>query len=573
MQQKEYGMQEQIRRKKTEERRKADRHFVEAAAAFSASFPAVLFAALCLIPLTRLLGDRESGVLAVTFLFGATLSAIGSLGLPAAVGKTIAGKSAQNQGKNSSRILFTALVPGTVSAFALSLASFLGAGFFAERMLSDPSASIVLRCLAPGIFLFPANGILQGYFLGIRSSGTAAASRIIACLSGVILALAGVFVLPLILKHWISGSSEGLPAVSRAAGAAAGWVAGTALSLIFLVLALRTSCVLIQKKATGKHIDTARKEKIPSLLRSLTVAAAPSLALSAFFFLRKPAGLALFRYALQSRETSAEQMLSLTGTYLMKYGAMILFPLILTCGIGAGCVRVLASAYEKGERRVFRARYDQALRLTAVVSIPSWAMLAIFAAPLMELLFQNTESAAIPLFWYGSSVIFFFGTAGVSGVILAFTGHLTTLIRNTFAGFLLSIAVLCIGLFGIKTELAGLAAADAAFFLVLGLMNHFSLKRIFGFRINTARSFVRPAAAAAVMGAVGDAVYLVTDLLAGGRFLPVILGIAVGILVYVTALLKLDTLSKSDILLLPAGSRIFRLCRTLHLLPSRTEKH
>ena len=129
--------------------------------------------------------------------------------------------------------------------------------------------------------------------------------------------------LPLILKHWNSGSSEGLPAVSRAAGAAAGWVAGTALSLIFLVLALRTSCVLIQKKATGKHIDTARKEKIPSLLRSLTVAAAPSLALSAFFFLRKPAGLALFRYALQSRETSAEQMLSLTGTYLMKYGAMM----------------------------------------------------------------------------------------------------------------------------------------------------------------------------------------------------------------------------------------------------------
>ena len=69
--------------------------------------------------------------------------------------------------------------------------------------------------------------------------------------------------------------------------------------------------------------------------------------------------------------------------------------------------------------------------------------------------------------------------------------------------------------------------------------------------------FIKPLIASAVMGIVTYAVHLALDLLIGGRWIPTIIAILIGMIVYVVVILKIGTLSDEDIEALPMGRDCF----------------
>ena len=113
-----------------------------------------------------------------------------------------------------------------------------------------------------------------------------------------------------------------------------------------------------------------------------------------------------------------------------------------------------------------------------------------------------------------------------------------------------------------------LAAGNIVFAICMCWLNQRKVRRVCGFRINVADTFIKPLIASGVMGLVAYAVYLVLDLFVGGRWIPTIIAVCVAMAVYVVVVLKIGTLSDDDIKALPMGVRLLRWCRKLRLMPS-----
>ena len=565
-------MQEAGKKQKSEKLRNIEGYSIQGALLLSSVLAADLAAALCRIPLANLLGAESCGIFgnaAWIFLAGIFIS---SFGIPAATAKLVSSRMLSRQINNAFRVFLCALAAASLAGLAFALIFWFGADALAAYVAAVPESAFLLRIFAPGVLIAAITGAVQGYFLGTGSPATPAIACGIERICGAAAAAAGIFCFPALLEQFAPENADTVSdSVIRAAGSAVGWIAGAACALIFLLPALRAAHIRTKKRGSGLRLErTEKKESILSLFKALILTAVPLFAALVPVWICTPLGLAVFSHASEALGFSADESMVLTGVFTMKYDTMISIPTVIACGFGAATIPGLAAAYVKDQKKALRFRYNQALRLTAIVSVPAWMTLTVFATPLTEMLFHDPEPAAELLLW-GSSAVIFYGISSVSALLLQTMGHPGKTGRNAAISLAAFLAVLCVILFGFQGGLSALAAANAVFSLVYCVLNHFSLKRICGFRISFVRNFVKPAASAAVAAVVSYALYLVLELTAGGRYIPLILSLTAGAVVYIAAVLKLNTLSRSDILLLPAGEVFFRLFQTLHLLP-RQEK-
>lgn len=557
-------MQEPRRKQKREERRTAELYPVQEAVLLSAVLAAELAAALCCIPAANILGSRGRGIYgcAVQIYLLGIMSA--SFGIPAAVAKIMKSGNLQEDRHRSFRVFLCALIMGCVLGMMCSFVIFFASEFLSDIITGTPDSGLVFRFFAPGIFLSVLWGVMEGYFRGKNSLAPAAAARGAGWIIGAFGMIAGAVLFPLLMdktgKTVIDSDSV---SVYRAAGSALGLAAGALIALILLSAAFRAEHV--SEKKQWNHVRPVPPESIPSIVRSLTVSGFPFLILSLAVSAVLPVGIAIFVHAMENRGFGEAETLSCLGNYLLKYRTMILIPIIITCGSASGAIPALAASYSKGVKRIFRLRYDQALRISAVISIPSWIALTVFAAPVSEMLFSDPETAV--LLWCGAATVIFSGFSFVTVLLLLCLGHMAVLCRNMILSLLGYLTVLWVMISVFQADVRALAGAELVFSLILCSANHFSLKKMYGFRINRVRTFGKTIAASAVMGAVGYALYLVLDLMAGGRIFPAAVSLIVSALVYCCAVLKLGVLSGNDIRLLPAGGVILYFCRGLHLLP------
>ena len=544
------------------------RYPVHEAGLASSVLAADLIGALCFIPLINLLDSPAEGILGLSLRFFLSAVLLASFGLPASVSEPVSRRSLSGRSQDGFRVFLTGLCAYCLAGAAFSIVLCLGADFIAARILAVPECAPALRLLSPCLFFCSAAGVLQGYFQGLGIPLPAVISRNIGRIAGALAALGGVFFLPPLMERIRPGSVQtDSPASLRAAGAALGYTAACAAAALFLLIALRALFARNQTQRKRGHFE--KPEGISSHLRAIAVSAGPVLAFTALCAIHLSGGLILFIRRNRMLGLTDAESLSSVGMYTLKYGTFVLIPVIIAGGLGAAAVPGLASACEKKDIRALRSRYDQGVRLTSIVSLPAFFTLSIFASPLMEMLFQETARPASLMLLSGSPVPLFFGIIAVSVPFLQLAGHFLPLIRNAFLALISYFAVLCILMFGFQRGAVSLSVADTVFAFVLCILNHFTLKRSFGLRIRTVRTFIKPAAAAVTAGTAGYAVYLVLDLSAGGRFLPLTAGLFSMASIYTVSVLKLGTLSKGDILLLPGGERLLSICRTFRLLPAQ----
>ena len=117
-----------------------------------------------------------------------------------------------------------------------------------------------------------------------------------------------------------------------------------------------------------------------------------------------------------------------------------------------------------------------------------------------------------------------------------------------------------------KWGIYSLVFSNIVFGLCMCILNMKDVYKASGFRQDVKSCYIKPFAAV-IMGTAAFVVNRVLSSLIPGRFVAPGLSIIIAMLVYAVAVVRVGTLSESDMLALPMGGRILRVCKRLKIFP------
>lgn len=328
------------------------------------------------IPMMHCLGAEGMGYFNSAYELYTLFFVIATAGLPVAVSVLISESLASGRRMNVKRIYTVsfALFFFVGISGALLLASC--AGVFA-RMIESPGAELCIAFIAPTVFFISLASAVRGYFQGNQNMMPTAVSQVIEAV--------GKLLLGVLLATW--ATRAGWPAERAAALAVLGLVAGSAISMLYLLI---RNGVRTQEETSSE--EDCRVAKTGAILRRLVALALPVTLGASLSSLTRVVDMTLILRRLGDLGYDTVTATAMFGSYSTLAVPIYHLPTALISGIGVSLVPSLAG--EKPEKR--DALIGTAIRLGGLVSIPSAFGLAVFSTPILSLLFSG-ETEAIRL--------------------------------------------------------------------------------------------------------------------------------------------------------------------------------
>lgn len=519
------------------------------------------------IPLANILGDAGNGFYGYAYQIYAMALMVSSLSLPTAVSKLVSAKLAMGQKRNSVRVFRCSMLFAVVVGVVITAVVFFGADAISVYAMKSPLSVYALQMLAPGLFLVAVMAVIRGYFQGLGSMMPTAVSQIIEQLIRAVISIAGagIFV-DMGTRAGEKAGEELLGPAYGAAGATLGTVLGALIALVFLFFV-----VWAYRGKMNRQYRTDRSGKEDSyrhILKVLVLTAVPILFSTAIYNINQILDLTIFNHIMDAQGYVEEEYMALQGIYSGKYDTLVNVPLSIPWALCSSVVPSLTAAVATRSRKLVHEKIDQTLRLTMVITIPCGVGFLVLASPLMVLLYNDASKTPAYLLMLGSVVVVLYAWSSISNSILHGLNHISSPAQNACIALVIHLVAFVLMMTAFKMNVYALAAGNIVFAACMCWLNQRKVHKVCGFRMNIMDTFVKPLIASAVMGIVAYGVYFALDHLIGGRWFPTIIAIIIAMLVYVAVVLKIGTLSDTDIEALPMGARLLRLCRKLRLMPA-----
>jgi stage V sporulation protein B len=219
-----------------------------------------------------------------------------------------------------------------------------------------------------------------------------------------------------------------------------------------------------------------------------------------------------------------------------------------------------------GDKKGARATGESAARVTALISMPCAVGLFVLAEPICSLLGGYTGeklALATNLMRILGICIIFNATVLLTNAIMQAHGHVNLPVINMFIGGFLKLAAIAILTGNKHIGILGTPIGSLLCYLCITVLNVFTLRRVLPEAPAILKNMLRGALAAILMG-IGTfgAWFGLKQLGIDSRLILCAAPIAVGVVLYVLAAVKLKAITRADCLLLPKGKKIADL---LHL--------
>lgn len=518
------------------------------------------------IPLTNILGDEGNGFYGYAFEVYAMALILSSLSLPTAVSKLVSARMAKGQRRNAFRVFLGSLAFSLVVGFFISLVIFLGAGAIASDFMESPLSVYALRVLAVGLFIVAILGVLRGYFQGLGTMVPTAVSQIIEQVVNAVVSIAGAGIL---FKIGVSrGEERGEDLLGPAYGAAGGTlgtVTGALAALLFLVF-----CFSLFRRNIRRGIAadrTRKRESYKKILKVLVLTTIPVIFSTAIYNINQILDLTIFNQILAAQGFAEKEYMALQGIYTGKYNTLINVPLAVANGLAASVIPSLTTAVTTGEKRQIYSKIEQTIRFTMLIAIPCFVGFVVLASPLMVLLYNDAASTPALVLALGAVTVILYSWSTVSNSILQGLDEMAVPAKNAAISLVVHLAALLLMLVVLKWNIYALVLSNVVFSVCMCSLNARAIRKKCGYRQEVDKTFIKPLTAAVIMGIVTYVVHLVLDILIGGRVIPTVAAVFAAVVVYAVAILKLGALSRKDLMALPRGRTIYKICRRIHLLP------
>lgn len=498
--------------------------------------------ALYKIPIVSILGSGYADFSNAYYIYSLLIN-ISTAGLPVALSKLVSEANALGNRRQVEKVfrigLMTFLVFGAVS-FAIMF-------FFADGLaglMNDPLAAPAIRVLAPAVICVCGLSAFRGYAQGHGRMTPTAISQIIEAACKLVIGLA-------LALYLVKAGRENSVA---AAGAIVGVTIGTVLALAFMVIDF------LRNKANepmGKRSDKAEGTK--TVFARLMTLAIPITISSSMVSIITLIDSSIVQGRLQNAlGMTLEQSRDLFSSYsgvMTVYALPSAFMIALTASIIPAVSACRAVKDKAGAAKIV----GSSLRVTALLAFPAGVGLCVMGKPIVKLLFHSLDAdlSGALLSILGIAAIFVC-LMQVTNAVLQAHGFVFLPIVTMVIGGVIMIIFDYISVGIPSVNIFGSPIGTVICYAVVSILNLFIVKRVVRGCPGYLGIFIKPAIAAAGMGAVATAGYkLVSEFL--GNTVGVLAAIVLAVIVYVVLVLALHAISKEDLSLMPKGEKIAKL--------------
>ena len=469
-------------------------------------------------PLTALIGDEGNGYYSTAYNIYAMVLLISSYSIPTAISKLISEKLVLRQYNNARKIFKCALIYIVVVGGSAALLTFILAPWIVTE-----NAVFALRILCPTIFLSGLVGVLRGYFQAYSTTVYTSVSQIIEQMLNAVVSVgaAYLFIQPYANNHTLLASRG-------AGGSALGTGFGVLVALIYMV------CVYLRK---GRHMidETDADPRVQSgkaIFRSILNIVTPIIISTCIYNLVSTIDMFIFYGIMQARGVALIDVVKLYGVYAGKFVVLMNVPV------------ALASSYALKDLKEVRANIKNSTFITMLILIPAAVGMGVLAYPVMGLIFPQPKTLKIAstALTLGAPAIVLYGLSTLSNGILQAIGAVKVPLRNAAKALVVHVVILVLMLVLVPSQFLDVGI----YLLVIGTMlyalqmcisNQYALNRLVGYHVNFKTAVLLPLVASILMGACAYGSYYLLFKIFHRVFIPLILAIIVGVVVYFFSIL------------------------------------
>lgn len=502
-----------------------------------------IFGAVNKIFISRMLGGEGIGLYQMAYPIYSITTSLATAGIPIAVSIMIAEKLAERDMSGANRVFKVSLTALTITGIVFGILLYGTAEWMVEtHAVYDARAKLAIMALAPAIPIVTMLSCFRGYFQGFQNMLPTGTSQI----GEQIVRVTAMFGLAWLLLH------KGLE--YAAAGAAFATFPGALMGLIVLLYYYGKQRHLRKELQLSQNTDITQ-EGIGSIVKRLFVLAIP--VSMANIMLPIMAGIDLFIVPQRLGEAgfSVEEATTLFGYLTGMANSLVNLPIILTASLAASLVPAISEAHALKQYDRIVKRTETAMKIAALVTIPSFIGMAVLATPISSMLYA-TPHAGGPIAVMSLS-IFLLGIQQVTTGTLQGMGHTAIPMINLAIS-----AVAKVGLSWYLTAIPGLGVNGAAWatnadFGIAAVLNIGFVYYYTQYRVN-GREMAKIGISALIMGLSAWATHI-TLVTALGNTAAVWIAIIVAIIVYGGVLLATRTISRADLEEMPIiGKRVKR---------------
>ncbi len=507
-----------------------------------------------------IIGDEGFGYYDSAYAAYSIILLISSYSIPSAVSKVIAQKLALREYRNAHRIFRCAFVYVLVVGGIASLFVFFGAGLLVEM----ESAILPLRVLAPTIFLSGILGVFRGYFQAHKTMVQTSVSQILEQLAN-----AGVSIgMAYVMVQAVAGKDLSTQASYGAAGGTIGTGAGVLIALLFMLW----TYAINRKMILGRvERDTHRdEESYREIFKMILLVVTPFILSTGIYNVNNFLDKTIYQKLMMLVMDLKESVVATDLSAIAKGTKISNIPIALASAMATALIPSISSDAEKGDRKSVRAKVAKSMKVTMFVSIPAAVGIAVLAKPIMQVIFNQPESldVASNLLAVTSFSIIFYGMSTLTQAVLQSIGKMATPIIHAAVALILHAAAMAVMLLYLDNayRMYYYVAATVLYSVIVSVLNAVSLRKYLKYKQEIDKTFVRPAFASVIMGAVAFGVYHGIY-----YFLPInlaALGIAVAVamFVYFVLVIALHGVTEDELRSMPKGHLLVKAGKKMRLL-------
>ena len=498
------------------------------------------------IPLLHILGAEGMGYFNAAYEIYALFFVMSTAGLPIAVSILVSENLALGKGRNADKVhkvsfaLFA--VVGVFGALVMGFGASWLAGF-----LETPKASFAIFAISPTILLVCIAGAMRGLFQGYQNMKPTAVSQVIEALGKLFLGL---------LFAWIA-KRTGRDVEACAAYAALGITAGSFLSAVYLLFCRKLPCF-----ACAGTLRLTETDPTGRILRRLMFLAIPVTLCSSLSGLTRVVDMSMIFRRLQSIGYESSVVAAMYGSYSTLAVPLYNLPSSLVAGISLSLVPVLTEAAEGARAKQGSALVKSSIKMCLFLSLPCSVGMAIFARPILSLLFAGEESAIVlasPLLTVLAFSVSSSCLMGVTNAILQAYRRATFPIFSMLAGTVVKIlsayiliGIPSIGMYGaaISTLLCNLVAVG---------MNLYFIDRITGVSYNILKLAMLPMLASFLSIGSGFLVWCILQQTSASSTGILVLSVVLCVVLYLWIGGQFGVYESQEVQMLPGGEKLLKV--------------
>lgn len=516
------------------------------------------------IPMLNIMGLEGQGYYDIAFQVYSIALLISSYSLPLAVSKLVSARMAKGQKRNAFRVFKAAMIFAVAVGTVIMIVVFIGSDVIADHVMGAKLSSYALRVLAPGLLIVAIMGVLRGYFQGIGTMIPTAISQVLEQILNAVVSILGAAMLMEYGKGIAEKkNNELLSSAYSAAGGTLGTVAGALIGLVFLVLCYAAYKNILKRQLRSDK--SKRQDEYQMLFKLLLITIAPVILSTAIYNASNVIDSAMFNKIMGAQGKTEQWCARMIGK-LGEYYTLFNVPLAVANALGASMMPGLVRAVESRERRLIHNRIYMAVRYTMLIAIPSAVGFFVIGKPILDFLWPNVENSVQGrMLMIGAISLVFYSLSTITNAVLQGLNRMMKPVKNATVALVLHIVSLFIMLVVFKWGIYSIIVSKIVFSLCMCIMNSHDIREAVGYVQERQRTYVIPAIASAIMGAVAFVLNLVLDIFMPGRLATLIV-LIVAVIVYGVCLLKFGGLSEDELLSMPKGATLISVCKKLHLL-------